>query len=175
LENLTLRSEILCQMFSSWWDFEGDCAKSAHSFVLCLNLPRFQLYSVLNENSNMMISKLWGVCRTQSYDPSCGLEVIWEMSNTVILKLRGVCRTQSCDPPCGLEITWGPKMSTLLNLIAYSLACLLTCTNWFLSCICERLAKNAIPNCCFSCWDDVYLVYMLVLVEMGVLCLWWLT
>jgi hypothetical protein len=34
-------------------------------------------------------------------------------------------------------------MSNLLNLIAYSLACLLTCINWTLSCICEHLAKHA--------------------------------
>jgi hypothetical protein len=30
-----------------------------------------------------------------------------------------------------------------VNLVAYSLACLLTCTNWVLSYICERLAKYA--------------------------------
>jgi hypothetical protein len=34
-------------------------------------------------------------------------------------------------------------MSKSLNLIAYSLACLLTCTNLVLSCICEHLAKHA--------------------------------
>jgi hypothetical protein len=51
------------------------------------------------------------------------------MSNTVIWKLQGICRTQSCNPLCGLEIIYGLKMSKLLNLIAYSLACLLTCTN----------------------------------------------
>jgi hypothetical protein len=33
-------------------------------------------------------------------------------------------------------------MSKLLNLIAYSLVCLLTYTNWVLSYICERLAKH---------------------------------
>jgi hypothetical protein len=65
------------------------------------------------------------------------------MSNIVILKLQGVCRTQSYDLSRGLKITWGFKMSKLLNLIAYSLACLLTCTNWVLSCICERLTKHA--------------------------------
>jgi hypothetical protein len=43
------------------------------------------------------------------------------VSNTVISKLCGVCRTQSCDPPHDLEIIWGLKMSKLLNLIAYSL------------------------------------------------------
>jgi hypothetical protein len=37
-------------------------------------------------------------------------------------------------------------MSKLLNLIAYSLACLLTCTNSVLSCICERLAMHASRN-----------------------------
>jgi hypothetical protein len=34
-------------------------------------------------------------------------------------------------------------MSKLLNLIAYSLVCLLTCTKCVLSCICERLVKHA--------------------------------
>jgi hypothetical protein len=33
-------------------------------------------------------------------------------------------------------------MSKLLNLIAYSLAYLLTCTNRALSCICEHCAKH---------------------------------
>jgi hypothetical protein len=33
-------------------------------------------------------------------------------------------------------------MSKLLNLIAYSLAYLLTCTNIVLSCICEHLVKH---------------------------------
>jgi hypothetical protein len=64
------------------------------------------------------------------------------MSNTVVSKLWGVYHTQSCDPSLGLEITWGLKMSKLLNLIAYLLACLLTCINWVLSCICERLVKH---------------------------------
>jgi hypothetical protein len=90
----------------------------------------------------MMMLKLWGVCHTQSCDPSHGLEVKWGMSNTVISKLWGVCRIQLCDLLHGLEITWGLKMSKLLNLIAYSLACLLTCTNWVLSWICEHLVKH---------------------------------
>jgi hypothetical protein len=144
-------------MFSSWWDFTKVCAsyaKSAHFFVLYLNLPKIQFVFVFNVNSNMMISKLWCVCRTQSCAPLHGLEVIWGMSNTVILKLWCVHRTQSCDPPHGLGITWGLKMSKLLNLITYSPSCLLTCTNWVLSCICEHLAKHAILNCCCSCWDD---------------------
>jgi hypothetical protein len=64
-------------------------------------------------DSNIVISKLRGVCRTQSRDPSRGLEVIWGMSNTVVSKLQGVCYNQLCDPPRGLEITWGTKMSKL--------------------------------------------------------------
>jgi hypothetical protein len=48
------------------------------------------------------------------------------MENTVISKLRGVCHTQSRDPARGLEIIWWFKMSKLLNLIAYPLECLLT-------------------------------------------------
>jgi hypothetical protein len=31
---------------------------------------------VLNENSNTVISKLWGICHTQSCDPPRGLVVI---------------------------------------------------------------------------------------------------
>jgi hypothetical protein len=65
------------------------------------------------------------------------------ISNTVISKLRGVWRTQSCDPLRCVEIICGLKMSKLLNIIAYSLVCLLTCTNWVLSYICEHLAKHA--------------------------------
>jgi hypothetical protein len=65
------------------------------------------------------------------------------MSNTVISKLWGICHTQSCDPSRGLEIIWGLNISKLLNLITYSLECLLTHTNWVLSCICERLVKQA--------------------------------
>jgi hypothetical protein len=134
-------------MFNSWWDFEGvcdSCAKSAHSFVLCLKLTYNSVCILcLMIDSNMVISKLRGVYRTQSCDPPHNLDVIWGMSNTVISKLRSVCRTQSPDPPWDLEITWGLKMCKLLNLIAYSLACLLTCTNWVFSCICERLEKHA--------------------------------
>jgi hypothetical protein len=36
LGNLTLRSETLCQMFSSWWDFEGVCTSCAKSALFCL-------------------------------------------------------------------------------------------------------------------------------------------
>jgi hypothetical protein len=38
-------------------------------------------------DSNIVILKLRGVCRTKSSDPSRGLEVIWGMSNTVVSKL----------------------------------------------------------------------------------------
>jgi hypothetical protein len=62
------------------------------------------MYHVLNEDSNIVISKLRGVCHTQSCDPLCGVEVILEISNTLVLKLWGICRTQSCDPPRGIEI-----------------------------------------------------------------------
>jgi hypothetical protein len=119
----------------------------------------------------MMISNLWGVCRTQSCDPPHGLEVIWGMSNMVILKLRGVCRIQSCDPPRGLEITWWLKMSKLLNLIAYSLTCLLTCINWVLSYICECLTKHVYQI--FVALSEMMLasLYILVLVEICVLML----
>jgi hypothetical protein len=80
LGNLTLRSETLCQMFSSCWDF-GDvcasCAKSAHSFVLCLNLFKNSFCTLcFMLDSNAVISKLRGVCRTQSCDPPRSLEVI---------------------------------------------------------------------------------------------------
>jgi hypothetical protein len=38
-------------------------------------------------------------------------------------------------------------MSKLLNLIAYSLDCLLTYTNGVLRCICEHLAKHVSQMC----------------------------
>jgi hypothetical protein len=128
---------------------------------------------VLNENCNLMIwGKLWGVCQTQSCDPPHGLDVLWGMCNTVILKLRGICRTQSCDPLTvyrSLEdIKW-----VNWNLIAYSLACLLTCTNWVLSCICERLAKHASRIFVVLFETMLASLYMLILVEMEYLCLWW--
>jgi hypothetical protein len=113
----------------------------------------------------MMISKLRGVCCTQSCDSPCGLEVIWGMSNMVISKLQGVCRTQSWDPPCGPEITWELKMSKLLNLIAHSLVCLLTCTNWVLSCICEHLAKHA---------SQIFVALFEMMLESLYICLSWL-
>jgi hypothetical protein len=125
--------------------WRGVCLLCQKCTLICLVLKtclKFSLYSMLNENSNMMISKLWGVYSTQSCDPPCGLEIIWGMPNMVISKLWGVCHTQSCDPPRGLEITWGFKMSKMLNLIGNSLAYLLTYTNWVLSCICERFTKH---------------------------------
>jgi hypothetical protein len=73
---------------------------------------------MINENSKIVILKLQGVCRTQSCNPSCDLEVIWGMSNTVVSKLQGVCRTQLCDPSRDLGITWELKMSKLeLNFL----------------------------------------------------------
>jgi hypothetical protein len=148
LSNLTLRSEILCQIFNSWWDFGevcASCAKSARSYCLVLKLLKFSLHLVLNEKFQ------YGDLKASECLP---YPVVWPsaqsrdhlrkiMFNLVILKLQGVYHTQSCDPPCGLKIIWGLKMKKLLNIITYSLACLLTCTNWVLSCICERLAKHA--------------------------------
>jgi hypothetical protein len=144
-------------MFSSWWDFWEECAsytKSARSCCLVLKLLKFSLYLVLNEKIqyshkddlkkiifNTMFSKLRGVCLTQSCDPPHSLGTIWGL----ISNLRGACRIQSCDPPRNVEIIWVLKMSKLLNLIAYSIECLLTCTNWVLNCLCECLAKH-------TCW-----------------------
>jgi hypothetical protein len=127
LSNLPLGSEIICQIFSLWWDFKEVCAscyKSARSYCLVLKLLKFSLYLVLNEKFHygdleasgyLLYSVLWPSTHSKEH-----LRKI--MSNTVILKLRGVYRTQSCDPLCGLEIIWWLKMSKLLNLIAYSLA-----------------------------------------------------
>jgi hypothetical protein len=48
-----------------------------HTLLSCAETClKFSLYSVLNENSNMMISKLRGVSHTQSCDPPRGLEII---------------------------------------------------------------------------------------------------
>jgi hypothetical protein len=74
-------------------------------------------------------------------------------------------------PSLSLEITWGLKISKLLNLIAYSFACLLTCTNWVLSCICEHLAKHASQISIALFEMKLAILYMLVLVEIGVLML----
>jgi hypothetical protein len=147
LSNLSWRSEIFCPMFSSWWDFGevcASCAKSAHSCCLVLKHKKFSLYLVLNEKFQygdleapwcILYLVVW--LSTWSRDH---LRTI--MSNTVTSKLWGVCCTQLCDPPRSLEIIWGLNMSKLLNSIVYSLACLLTCTNWTLSCICEHMAKH---------------------------------
>jgi hypothetical protein len=51
-----------------------------------------------------------------------------------------------------------------MKLIAYSLACLLTYTNLVLSCICERLAKHAIPN----------VVALFEMISSKFICLFWL-
>jgi hypothetical protein len=103
----------------------------------------------------------------------CGPDIIWGMSNAVILKLHGVCRTPSCDPPRSLEITWGLKMSKLLNLIAYSLACLLTCTNCVFSCICECLQSTCLESLLLPFRWCLASLYILVLIERGVLYWWW--
>jgi hypothetical protein len=147
LNNLTLRSEIICQIFSSWWDSEEVCvssAKSACSCCLMLKLLKFSLYLVLNQKFQYDNLEALGCLPYLVVRPSA-----WSrdhlskiMSNRVILNLQSVCHTQSCDPLCCLEIIGGFKMSKLLNLISYSLAYLLTYTNWVLSCICERLAKH---------------------------------
>jgi hypothetical protein len=48
-----------------------------HTLLSCAETClKFSLYSVLNENFNMMISKLRGVSHTQSCDPPRGLEII---------------------------------------------------------------------------------------------------
>jgi hypothetical protein len=62
-------------------------------------------------------------------------------------------------------------MSKLLNLIDNSLACLLTCTNWVLSCICKCLVKHV--SRIFVALFEMMLtsLYMLVLIEIGVLML----
>jgi hypothetical protein len=110
LRNLTLRSEILCQVFSSWWDFEEvctSCAKSASSCCLVHKLLEFSLCLVLNEILQYSDLETLRCLSYQVVRPSVRsrdhLRKI--ISNMVILKLWGVCRTQSCDPPHGLEIT----------------------------------------------------------------------
>jgi hypothetical protein len=147
LSNLSLRSEILCQMFSSWWDFGevcASCAKSACSCCPVLTYLKFSLYLVPNEKFQYGYLKALGCLPYPVVQPST-----WSrdhlrkiMSNMVISKLWGVCCTQLCDPWHGLEIIWGLRMSKLLNLIVYSLEWLVTCTNWALSCICDHLAKH---------------------------------
>jgi hypothetical protein len=62
-------------------------------------------------------------------------------------------------------------MSKLLNLIAYSLACLFTYTNRVLSCICEHLPKHASRIFVAPFEMKLASIYMLVLVEIGVLML----
>jgi hypothetical protein len=148
LSNLTFRSEILWQMFSSWWDFgevSASCAKSARSYYLVLKHIKFSLYLMINEKFQYGDLEASGCLSYPVVRPStCSRDHLRKiMYNTEISKLQGIYRTQSSDPPRGLKIIWGIKMSKLLNLIVYSLVCLLTCTNWVLSCICERLVKHA--------------------------------
>jgi hypothetical protein len=148
LSNLTLRSEIIYQIFISWWDFREVCASCAKSACLCclvLKLLKFNLYLVLNKKFQYSDLKALGCLPYPVVRSSLRyrdhLRKI--MSNSVILKLWGVWCTQSCDPPHSLDIIWWLKISKLLNLIAYSLTYLLTYTNWVLSCICVHLAKHA--------------------------------
>jgi hypothetical protein len=178
LSNLTLRREILCQMFSSWWNSReacATCAKSAHSCCLVLKILKFRLYLVLNEKFQYSDLKaprcvpypiVWLSARSRDH-----LRKI--MSNRMILKIRGVCRTQLCDPSHGLQIIWGFKMSKLLNLIDYLLSCLLTCTNGVLSCICESLAKQP-SQIIVAHHEMICLIYICssFLISMS-LCLWW--
>jgi hypothetical protein len=134
-------------MFSSWWDFGEVCvsyAKSACSSCLVLKLLKSSLYLVLNEKFQYGDLKAlrylpYPVMRPAAWSRDHLRKILF---NTVISKLWDVCHTQSCDPPRGLEIICWLKMSKLLNLIAYSLACLLTCIKWVLSCICERLTNH---------------------------------
>jgi hypothetical protein len=176
LSNLTLRSEILYKMFSLWWDFEevcASCAKSVRSCCLVLKLLEFNLYLVLNEKFQYDDLEALGCFPYPVVQPSVRSRYHLRkiMSNTMILMLWGVCRTQSCDSPCSLEIIKGFQMSTLLNLIAYSLTCLLTCTSRALSCIYEHLAKHA-SWIIVSHFEMISIfLYMLVLLEIEVLML----
>jgi hypothetical protein len=133
-------------------------------FSLCLVLNEKFQYSDLKALGCLPYPVMWPFTRSRDH-----LRKI--MSNTVISKLWGVCRTRSCNPPRGLEITWGFKMSKLLNLIAYSFACLVTCTNWALSCICERLAKHASQIIVAHFEIISIFLYMLALLEIEVLML----
>jgi hypothetical protein len=60
-----------------------------------------------------MISKLWGVCRTQSCDPPRGLEIIWGMSNTVTSQLSGTVYP-TCAWPFLILCTRSPTPAMIL-------------------------------------------------------------
>jgi hypothetical protein len=60
-----------------------------------------------------MISKLWGVCRTQSCDPPRGLEIIWGMSNTVTSQLSGTVYP-TCAWPSLILCTRSPTPAMIL-------------------------------------------------------------
>jgi hypothetical protein len=109
LSNLTLRSEIICQMFRSWWDFgevRASCAKSVHSCSLLLKYLKSSLFLVLNENFQHGDLEAPGCLSYPIVRPSAWFRDHLRkiMSNTVFLKLWGVYHTQSCNPPHGLEI-----------------------------------------------------------------------
>jgi hypothetical protein len=106
-------------------------AKSVHLCCFVLKHLKFSLYLVLDEKFQYGDLEAPGCLTYPVVRPSAQsrdhLRNI--MSNTVISKLQDICHTQSCDPPHGIEIILGLNMSKLLNLIAYSLEYLLTCTN----------------------------------------------
>jgi hypothetical protein len=62
-------------------------------------------------------------------------------------------------------------MSKLLNLIAYSLECLITCTNRDPSCIRERLQSTHLELLLLTLRSCLSHLYILVLVEIEVLML----
>jgi hypothetical protein len=109
--------------------------KTCLKFCLCLVLSETFQYSDLDAPGCLSYPVVQPSVWSRDY-----LRKI--ISNMVISKLRGVCRTQLREHLCGLEIIWQFKMSKLLNLSAYSLLCLLPCTNWDISCICQCLAKH---------------------------------
>jgi hypothetical protein len=105
-------------------------AKSARSFVLCKTCLKFSLYYVLNDRFQYSdleapvclpypvvrpSARFRGHLRNVQYDD---LEALGCLSYPVV---RPSARSR--------DHLRRLKMSKLLNLIAYSLACLLTCTN----------------------------------------------
>jgi hypothetical protein len=179
LSNPTLRSEILCQIFSSWWDFGEVCASCAKSAGLCclvLKLLKFSLYLVLNEKFRYADFEALGCLPYPVVRPSA-----WSrdhlrkiMSNTVISKLQSVCRTQSCDSLRGLEIIWELKMSKLLNLLLIHLHV-------------YSLVQIELIVAYVSVWQSTHLklllltlrwslscLYILSCLRLKSLCLWWL-
>jgi hypothetical protein len=52
------------------------CQKCTLFYLVLKLVQKFSLYSVLNKNSNITISKLWGFYHTQLCDLLRGIEVI---------------------------------------------------------------------------------------------------